>query len=366
MKYKIIKQQKIIVALSGGVDSSITAWILKKLGFNVECVFMKNWEEKNNKKCHFKQDFLDAKSVCKKFKIKLHKINFSYEYWEKVFKIFIKELKNNKTPNPDILCNKEIKFNIFLKFAIKILKADYISTGHYVIKKRKKNIFLLLKGIDNKKDQSYFLYKITQKQIQKCIFPLGNFYKNKVRKIAINIKIKNAKKKDSTGICFIGKKKYKNFIKKYIKNKPGNIINIENKKIIGFHKGLFYYTIGQRKNLNIINNNKSYYVIKKKKKTNELIVIQKKKKKYIYSKGAYIKKIHFIHLNKKYKKIFCKIKTRNQQKEISCKIKIKKKIKLIFKKPIFAITPGQSIVLYKKNICLGGGIITKNIPLYVI
>ncbi len=363
MKFKIIKKQKVIVALSGGVDSSITAWILKKLGFDVECVFMKNWEENNIKKCNNKKDYLDAINVCKKLKIKLHKVNFCYEYWEKVFKIFIKKLKNNLTPNPDILCNKEIKFNIFLKFSLKILKANFIATGHYVRKKRKKNIFLLLKGVDKKKDQSYFLYNITQKQIKKSIFPLGNFHKKKIRKIALNIHLKNAKKKDSTGICFIGKKKYKNFIKKYIKNKPGNIINIKNKKIIGYHQGLFYYTIGQRRNLNIKNNNKSYYVIQKKKKKNELIVIQGKKKKKIYSKGLYIKKIYFIHLKKKYKKIFCKIKTRNQQKEIKCKVQIKKKIKIIFYKPIFAVTPGQSAVLYKNNICLGGGIITKNIPI---
>ncbi len=363
MKFKITRKYKIIVALSGGVDSSVSAWILKKLGFNVECIFMKNWEEENkNKYCNSTIDYLDAINTCKILNIKLHKINFSYEYWEKVFKIFIKKLKQAQTPNPDILCNKEIKLNLFLKLSLKIFKADFVATGHYVIKKRKKKKFILLKGIDEKKDQSYFLYRIKQKQIRKFIFPVGNYYKKQVRKIANNIKLNNANKKSSTGICFIGKRKYKNFIKKYIKNIPGKIINIKNNKIIGYHKGLFYYTIGQRKNLNIIKKKtKPYYVVKKIKKTNELIVVENRNKKYLYSKGLYIKKIYFIHLKKKYKIIFCKIKTRYQQKEVPCKIIFKKKYKIIFKNPVFAISPGQSAVLYKKNICLGGGIIIKNI-----
>ncbi len=360
MKFKIIKSYKVIVALSGGVDSSVTIWILKQLGFNVECLFIKCWEEDNLKFCNFKKDYLDALNICKKLKTKLHKINFSYEYWNNVFKIFIKEQKKSKTPNPDILCNKEIKFNYFLKFSIKNLKANFVSTGHYVKKIRKKNIFLLLKGIDKKKDQSYFLYLINQKQIKKFIFPLGNYYKKDIRKIALNLKFKNAKKKSSTGICFIGKRKYKYFIKKFIKNKPGKIIDIKNKKILGYHKGLFYYTIGQRKNL-YIKSNKPYYVIKKKKNSNNLIVAQGIKNKFLYSKGIYIKKIHFIHLIKKYKIIFCNVKTRYQQKEIPCKIIFNKNIKIIFKYNIFAITPGQSAVFYKKNICLGGGIINKNI-----
>ncbi len=365
MKFKIIKKYKIIIALSGGVDSSVTTWILKKLGFNVECIFMKNWEEDDNTNyCNSQKDYSDAKNICKQLNIKLHKINFSYEYWKKVFSKFIKKLKKAQTPNPDILCNKEIKFKLLLNFCLKILNADFLATGHYVIKKRIKDKFLLLKGIDNKKDQSYFLYRINQKQIKKIIFPLGNYYKKKIRQIAVNIKLINAKKKDSTGICYIGKKKYKNFIKKYIKNKFGNIINIKNNEIIGCHKGLFYYTIGQRKNLNIKKSrHKPYYVVKKNKKTNELIVAKGRNNKNLYSKGIFIKKIYFIHLKKKYKTIFCNIKIRHQQKEIPCKVFLKKKNKVLFKKPIFAISPGQSAVLYKKNICLGGGTITKNISL---
>ncbi len=364
MKFKIKKIYKVIVGLSGGIDSSVTTWLLKQMGFKVECLFIKCWEENNHNKqyCHYKKDYLDALNICKKLNIKLHKINFSYEYWNKVFKIFIKELNKSKTPNPDILCNKEIKFKLFLKFSFKILKADFIATGHYVNKIRKKNIFLLLKGIDNLKDQSYFLYILKQKQIKKSLFPLGNYYKKEIRKIALNLNLPNAKKKSSTGICFIGKRKYKNFIKKFIKNKPGKIIDIENKKILGYHKGLFYYTIGQRKNLNI-KSNVPYYVVKKKNKKNKLLVVKKKNKKFLYFKGIYIKNIHFIYLKKKYKIIFCNIKTRYQQKEIPCKIIFNKNIKVIFKNSIFAVAPGQSAVFYKYNICLGGGIIKKNIPL---
>ncbi len=359
---KIFKIIKIIIALSGGVDSSVTAWILKQLGYKIECVFIKCWEENYKKKCKYKKDYKDAKNICKFLNIKLYNINFSYEYWKKVFIIFIKNQKNNKTLNPDILCNKKIKFNIFLKFAIKILKGNYISTGHYIIKKRKKNKFYLLKAIDKKKDQSYFLYILKQKQIEKCIFPLGKYYKKNIRKIAKNLNLINYKKKDSTGICFIGKKNYFNFIKKYIKNKPGKIININN-KILGNHKGLHLYTIGQRKNLNInLGQNKPYYIFKKNKKNNTIIVVKGIKNSLLYSIGAFINKIHFINKKNKNKKIiFCNIKIRHQQyKNIKSKIYINKK-KIIFEKPLFAITPGQSIVFYKKNICLGGGIIKKNI-----
>ncbi len=365
MKYKITKINKVIVALSGGVDSSVTIWILKQIGFYIECVFIKCWEEDDKKNfCNSKKDYKDSKKICKYLNVKLHKINFSLEYWNKVFKIFIKEQKKNKTLNPDILCNKKIKFGLFIKLSIKILKANYISTGHYVNKIRKKKIYLLYKGIDKIKDQSYFLYNLNQKQIKKCIFPLGNYYKKNIRKIASNLNLINSKKKDSMGICFIGKKNFKFFIKKYIKNNPGKIVNINN-ETIGLHKGLFYYTIGQRKNLNIKKkrSTKPYYVIKKDKKKNKLIVVEGKKNILLYYKGLYIKKIHFIHIKKKINYLICKIKTRHQQKETSCKIFFKKKIKVIFSKPIYAITPGQSAVFYKKNICLGGGIIIKGIPI---
>ncbi len=363
---KIYKIIKVIVALSGGVDSSVTIWILQKLGYKIECVFIKCWEENNinNNKCNYLKDYKDSKEVCKKLNVKLNKIDFSFEYWKYVFNIFIKNQKKNKTINPDILCNKKIKFKIFIKFAIIFLKGNYICTGHYIIKKRKKNEYYLLKGIDKKKDQSYFLYNLTQKKIKKCIFPLGKYYKKNIRKIAINLNLINAKKKDSTGICFIGKKNYFNFIKKYIKNNTGKIINIKN-KILGIHKGLHLYTIGQRKNLNInLGQHKPYYVYKKNIKNNTLIVVKGINNILLYSIGVYIKNIHFINIKNKYKKkIFCNFKIRHQQKKKNkCTFFIKKK-KVIFYKNMFGVTPGQSIVFYKKNICLGGAIIIKNIPI---
>ncbi len=360
-KNKIKKIYKIILALSGGIDSSVSLWILKKLGYKVKCVFIQCWEN-NKKNCNIKKDYKDSKKICKKFNIKLYYINLSYEYWNKVFKIFIKNQKKSKHINPDILCNKKIKFDIFLNFALNILKGDYISTGHYVKKKYWKKNYIILKSLDKNKDQSYFLYTLKQNQIKKCIFPLGNYYKKNVRIIAKNLNLINSKKKDSTGICFIGKKNFFNFIKKYIKFKPGKIITLK-KKIIGIHKGLPFYTIGQRKKLNInIGQHTPYYVAKKNIKKNELIVVKGINNKNLYSIGLYIKKIHFIYKIKNKKKIFCKIKTRYRQKDVKCKIYFKKKIIVIFKKPIFAVTYGQSAVFYKKNLCLGGGIITKNIP----
>ncbi len=355
----------IIVALSGGVDSSVSIWILKQLGYKIKCVFIKCWQEKKNiknKTCNYKKDYKDCKNVCKLFNVKLYLIDFTYEYWNMVFSKFIKKLKKNILINPDILCNKIIKFNLFIKFSIKILKADFIATGHYAIKYKKKNSYFLLKGIDNKKDQTYFLYTLNQKQLKKCIFPIGNYYKKKIRDIAKNLNLINYKKKDSYGICFIGKKNFFKFIKKYIKEKPGIIINSK-KEFLGIHKGLHFYTIGQRKNLNLdIKQKKAYYVIKKKIKKNKLIVSSKKKK--LLYKGLYIKKIHFINKIKKIKKLKCYIKIRSQQyKNISCLIFFLKKIKIIFKKPILSICPGQSAVFYKKKICIGGGIITNGIIL---
>ncbi len=364
MKNKIKKIYNIIVAISGGVDSSVAAWILIKLGYKIKCVFIKCWENNNSLyKCNIKKDYLDSKKVCKYLKIKLIKIDFSYEYWKKVFKKFLNEQKKAKTYNPDILCNTKIKFKLFLKFAIKNLKGDLIATGHYVRKKRKKNFFLLLKGKDKKKDQSYFLCNLKQKQIKKCIFPLGNYTKKQVREIANNINLINAKKKDSMGICFINPKNFNNFIQQYIKNKPGKILDT-NKKLLGKHKGLFYYTIGQRKNLNIGGGyNPPYYVAKKKIKKNLLILAQGKNNKNLFSKGFFTKKINFILKIKIKRKLTYKIKIRSQHKETKCSIVYirNKKIKILFHKPVFAVTPGQSAAFYKKNICLGGAIIEKTI-----
>ena len=217
--------KKVIVAMSGGVDSSVSAWVLKKQGYHVEGLFMKNWEENDdNIHCPSQKDLQDVQSVCKQLEIHLYKVNFSFEYWENVFKKFLSEHKLGRTTNPDILCNKEIKFKVFFEHSIKDLKSDYIATGHYVQKRVLKNKFVLLRGVDTKKDQSYFLYTINQKVLKKCLFPIGHLNKFKVRSIAKKINLIVAKKKDSMGICFINPKNIREFLNRYLPHKTGDIV----------------------------------------------------------------------------------------------------------------------------------------------
>lgn len=367
--------KKIIVAMSGGIDSTIACWLLKKEKYYIEAIYMKNWEEDDsNIYCNSYIDLKDVKNICDTLKIKLNIVNFSYEYWQKVFKFFINDYKKGLTPNPDILCNKEIKFKILLNYVIKNLKFDLMATGHYARKFLYKNRYCLLKSIDNLKDQTYFLYNLKHKQLSKIIFPLGNFTKIKVRKIANKLKFINSNKKSSVGICFIGKKKFSNFISRFIKNKIGNIVN-KNNIILGKHKGIFYYTIGQRIPIN--NNNKSinknklpWYVISKNYKKNLLIIEYGHHNKYLLSKGIIIKKI--IWNNDIYKnilfnnKLFCYSKIRHTYKMIKTKLVLNKKIKVLFLEKVYSIAIGQSIVLYYNNICLGGGIISKNLLFYPI
>lgn len=361
--------KKVIVGISGGVDSSVSAWLLKKKGYLVEGLFMKNWDDNDHQEhCSSKSDLLDAYSVCSTLGIKLHTVNFSYEYWEEVFKIFLAEYNMGNTPNPDVLCNKEIKFKHFLKFAIEDLKSDFIATGHYVrcINIGKK--LSLMRGVDINKDQSYFLYTLNQQQLKKCLFPIGELNKIQVRKIAQKLNLVTAKKKESMGICFIGKRNFKKFLSYYIPVNPGLIINT-NKKKIGVHQGVSFYTIGQRKGLSIggikNSNGKPWYVAEKNVINNTLIVVQGNDHPYLKSNKFIVEQIYWV--NKDFLKSFmyCSVKTRYRQPDVQCCVYpiSKNSLCIILKYPVVAISPGQSAVFYDKEHCLGGGIIVKRFPI---
>lgn len=353
--------KKVILGISGGVDSSVSAILLKEQGYDVEAVFMKNWEEDDTEEyCSSAADLNDAKAVCAALDIKLTKVNFALEYWENVFENFLEEYKKGRTPNPDILCNKEIKFKAFFNYAIES-GADYIATGHYAGISKDNNKYYLTKGLDSNKDQSYFLYAIDNSVLSKVIFPLQNLVKTDIRAIAEKYNLATAKKKDSTGICFIGERKFKDFLQNFIPAKPG-IIHDEDGNPIGKHDGLMYYTIGQRKGLNI-GGLKSYepspwYVVDKD-LTNNILIVGNSNSKKLFQKELTATNWNFLCDAKEILQEGLKAKIRYRQAEQPCTInKLEHDKYLIsFDEPQKAVTPGQSVVIYKDNICLGGGII---------
>lgn len=355
---------KVIIGMSGGVDSSVSASVLLKQGYEVEGLFMRNWDSlvnqdvlgnpniDNNDICPQEKDYNDALEVCKKLNIPLHRVDFVKEYWDYVFTYFLDELQKGRTPNPDIMCNKYIKFDLFVKEAQKY-NADYIATGHYAQIKNGK----LYKAKDLNKDQTYFLSQINKDIIKKTLFPIGNLIKPEVRQIAKSLNLPTADKKDSTGICFIGERNFAKFLNNYLPNQEGNIVNIETNEIIGKHIGLMYYTIGQRRGLNIGGTSDRMFVCGKNLKENILYVCIGSNNEYLYSDCAVIEDINWLA---DIKPNYCKAKFRYRQKDNDVILEYEKD-KIIVKYPqkIKAVTPGQACVFYLDDLCLGGGIISE-------
>ena len=355
-------KKKIIVGISGGVDSSVAALLLLEQGYEVEGLFMKNWEEDDDEEyCAAAEDLADAQSVCDTLGIKLHSINFATEYWDRVFKHFLDEYSAGRTPNPDILCNKEIKFRAFLDHALD-LGADKIATGHYARTTTVNNKAQLLRGLDNNKDQSYFLYTLNQHQLSHTLFPVGEYQKEKIRELAEQHGLITYNKKDSTGICFIGERRFDTFLKQYLPAKPGDINTTEG-ETIGRHSGLMYYTMGQRKGLGIggMQNaaEDAWFVVDKDLDNNILIVGQGHNHPRMLHNTLECKQLDWVDPESMTFPTNCTAKNRYRQPDQSCRIEQigDDHCKVIFDEVQRAITPGQSVVFYQDEICLGGGII---------
>lgn len=352
---------KVVIGMSGGVDSSVAAYLLKKEGYEVIGLFMRNWDASvnndilgnptlNDNICPQEQDYNDALAVSNELGIPLHRIDFVKEYWDYVFTYFLDELKKGRTPNPDIMCNKYIKFDLFIKEA-KRLGADYIATGHYA---RIKDGYLL-RGIDDNKDQTYFLSQLTKEQLKNVLFPVGNIVKDEVRKIADELKLTTAKKKDSTGICFIGERNFKRFLENYLPNKEGDIINIETKQVLGKHIGLMYYTIGQRRGLDVGGTSDKLFVVGKDLNKNILYVCEGEDNEYLLSDSCIVEQVNF---NCDLRPTECSAKFRYRQKDNPVSIEYLDNGELLVRyKNVKSVTPGQACVFYQDEKCLGGGII---------
>ena len=353
--------EKVVVGISGGVDSSVAALLLKEQGYEVIGLFMRNWDtglngdylgnpNLDNDICPQEQDYNDAKLVCDKLGIPLHRIDFVKEYWDNVFEYFLDELKKGRTPNPDIMCNKYIKFDYFIKEA-KRLGAKYVATGHYA----KLENGQLMRSKDQNKDQTYFLSQLSHKQLENILFPLGDIDKPEVRRLAEKYDLATAKKKDSTGICFIGERNFRGFLENYLPNQPGKIVNIDTNEVLGDHIGLMYYTIGQRRGLDVGGTLDRMFVVGKNLKDNILYVAIGEDNSYLYTDSCIIDTVNF-NCSERPTKCTAKFRYRAKDYPVELEYLDNGEIKVKYDN-IKAVTPGQACVFYDGEKCLGGGII---------
>ncbi|MFW5887500.1 MAG: tRNA 2-thiouridine(34) synthase MnmA [Bacteriovoracia bacterium] len=365
-----LKNKTVIVGMSGGVDSSVAALLLKEQGYNVIGMFMRNWvEEDDAGACTAEQDYHDVVAVCDKLEIPYYTVDFAKEYWENVFSNFLEEYKKGFTPNPDVLCNSEIKFKIFFEKAME-LGADFLATGHYCRVMNSDKQYLLGKGVDQGKDQSYFLHAIDANVLDRVLFPVGELQKSKVRELAQKNDLSTKAKKDSTGICFIGERKFREFLANYVQSKPGNIETLDG-KVIGKHQGVAFYTLGQRKGLGIggladVGGEGPWFVVGKDIKRNVLLAGRGVKHPALYCDYLKASQLNWINVDVMDRlPLKCKARVRYRQSDQVCQIiKEADDIKVVFDIPQRAVTPGQAVVFYDGDICLGGGVITEHGPTY--
>jgi len=357
---------RLVVGLSGGVDSAVSLMLLKQQGYSCEAVFMKNWDEDDGSDwCTAAEDLNDAKAICEHLDVPLRDVNFSHEYWEDVFENFLAEYRQGRTPNPDILCNQHVKFRAFLDYA-RDLGAERIATGHYARIRANETGYHLLKAADSNKDQSYFLHLLCQEQLSRAVFPLGELRKIQVRQLAREAGINVHGKKDSTGICFIGERPFAEFLHRYISTQPGSIESVEG-RTLGEHRGLPFYTIGQRQGLGIggsqEGNGEPWYVAAKNPQDNRLIVAQGHTHPALYAHALRTLEAHWISGHAPALPRICNARIRYRQSDQACRVETAGNgaLTIRFKQPQWAVSPGQSVVLYERDECLGGAIIEQSL-----